>query len=440
MYRKLLLLTVGWIFSTIVLSQQIDTAKLNNYFNVLAKNSKVMGSVAVAKKGELIYRNSIGYTNVEQKVKADEKTTYGIGSISKTFTATLMLKAVEEGKIRLSDKLVKYFPSIKNAETITFEQLLQHRSGIPNFTNDTTFFNWNEQEKTREDMIVFIANSGSDFAPGSISQYSNSNYVLLSYILEDLYGKPFSEILKEKITAPLDLKNTYIPDLKKPLKQESNSYKYMEKWEINGKTHPSITLGAGGIFSTPTDLVKFSYSLFSGKIIKQESLDSMVQFNENYGFGLFPIPFYEMKGYGHTGGIDGYNSVFAFFPHDSLSYAFIANGNNYKINDISIAVLSTVYGLEYKIPVFSTYEVDPKNLHNYVGAYSSEQIPLEITIRNENNNLIAQASGQPSFPLTPKEKNVFVFDPVGVEMIFNPEGKSFVLKQSGQEYIFKLKD
>src|SRR5690606_40922179 len=112
-----------------------------------------------------------------------------------------------------------------------------------------------------------------------------------------------------------------------------------------GRTNSTITLGAGGIFSTPTDLVKFSYALFSGKLISESSLNEMTELKSNYGLGLFAVPFYHMKGYGHTGGVDGYHSVLAFFPHDSLSYAFISNGVNYAVNDVSIAVLSAAYGM-----------------------------------------------------------------------------------------------
>lgn len=440
MIQKYFIFSLSILFSFSVFSQQLDTAKLNSYFDALEKNNKLMGSVAIAKKGKLIYRNAIGSADIENGKKADQNTIYGIGSISKSYTATLVLMAVEESKINLQDKLSGFFPQIVNAEKISIENLLQHRSGVPNFTDDSTYFKWYETKKSRQEILDFIANSGSDFKPDSISAYSNSNYVLLSFILEDLYDKSFGQLLEEKITKPLGLENTYLLNMENPKINESNSYHYLGTWEKSGRTHSNITLGAGGIFSTPSDLVKFSYALFSGQLINHHSLETMTTIKEGYGLGIFVVPFYDKKGYGHTGGIDGYSSVYAFFPQDSISYAFISNGNNYTINEVSIAVLSAVYEMDYEIPEFKKYEVNTKELERYVGSYSSDQIPLTISISLDGDVLYAQATGQSNFPLSPKAEHVFIFEPADIEMIFTPENNSLVLKQLGQEFSFVKKD
>lgn len=161
----------------------------------------------------------------------------------------------------------------------------------------------------------------------------------------------------------------------------------------------SVPLGAGGVVSTPCDLVKFSDALFGGKLLNKESLELMKTFKGNYGLGLFKFPFYEKTGYGHTGGIDGFSSVFCYFPDGEISYAMTSNGTNYNNNNISIAVLSAFYNKPYEIPVFETYAVKPEDLDKYLGVYSSTQIALKITITKENNTLVAQATGQSSFPL-----------------------------------------
>lgn len=439
MRNKIFLLLLAGTCTINLCSQDLDTLKLNSYFEVLNNANKIMGSVAVAKKNKLIYHYTIGYSDIQNQIKADASTTYGIGSISKSFTATLIMKAMEESKIKLNDKLSKFFPSIKNSEAISIEHLLRHRSGIPNFTDDPSYFDWNEKEKTKQEMLEFIAQSGSDFPPDSISQYSNSNYVLLSYILEELYHLSYAEILEAKIIEPLNLKETYFGNQTNPMQNESKSYQFMGHWDLSEKTHPSVSMGAGGIFSTPTDIVKFSYGLFSGKILSSESLKKMTIIEEGYGLGLFPVPFYDKIGYAHSGGIDGFRSFFAFFPSDSISFAFLSNGNNYTVNDISIAVLSAVYAVAYEIPKFIDYSVDPIKLQEYVGYYFSEQIPLEISLTLEDGQLFAQATGQSKFPLVAKAENIFVYEAAGLEMHFDPKEKSFILKQVGQEYTFSLK-
>jgi len=428
-------LLIGILYQ-VGLAQNFDETKLDNYFNALEANNKFMGSVAVSRNGKIIYAKSIGFLDFENNIKADENTKYRIGSISKTFTAVLVLKAVEDKKLGLNQTIDKYFPTIKNAEKITIQHLLNHRSGIHNFTNDKEYLTWNTQPRTEKEMVGIIAKSGSDFVPDTQSQYSNSNYVLLTYILEKCFKKSYAELLKEYITQPLGLENTYLGGKIDTSKKESKSYRYLETWNTEPETDISIPLGAGGIVSTPSDLVKFSNALFEGKLLHKESLEIMTTFKDQYGMGLFQIPFYDKIGYGHTGGIDGFSSVFSHFPDGNISYALTSNGTNYNNNNISIAVLSAVCDKPYDIPEFSTYEVSAEDLDKYLGVYSSAQIPLKVTITKENKTLIAQGTGQPSFPLEATEKDKFRFDQANLVLEFNPTDKTMLLKQGGGQFIF----
>ena len=114
-------------------SQTIDRAKLDAYFNTLFEHNRFMGSVAIARGGELIYSKSVGFADVEEGIKIDENTKFRIGSITKTFTAVLVLKAVEENRLTLCQTIDKWFPEIGNADKITIEHLLRHRSGLYEF-------------------------------------------------------------------------------------------------------------------------------------------------------------------------------------------------------------------------------------------------------------------------------------------------------------------
>jgi D-alanyl-D-alanine carboxypeptidase len=359
----LVILDLG-ILCQIALSQNFDKGKLDDYFNALESNNKFMGSVAVSQNGEIIYSKSIGFSDYEKKLKADKNTVYGIGSISKTFTAVLVLKGVEEKRIDLNQTIDKYFPTIENSNKITIEDLLYHRSGIHNFTDDKDYMTWNTQPKTEKEMVKIIASKGSDFEPNSKSQYSNSNYVLLSYILEKSFQKIYGELLKEYITDLIGLKNTYFGKTANNSNKKCNSYRYLKTWEFVPETDISIPMGAGGIVSTPIDLVKFSNALFGGQLLDGKSLEKMMTIKENFGIGLFQIPFYNKVGYGHTGGIDGFSSIISHFSDGDISYALVSNGTNYNNNDISISVLSAVYNKPYDIPTFSTNEVKSEDNKN----------------------------------------------------------------------------
>lgn len=431
----IVILLIGFI-NQLAFAQDFDKAKLDNYFNAVEVNNKFMGSVAVSQNGKIIYTKSVGFSGFEDKVKATENTKYRIGSISKTFTTVLVLKAVEEKKLDLKQTIEKFFPSIQNANKITIQNLLSHRSGIHNFTDDEDYGNWSTTAKTQKEMIDIIATKGSDFDPGSKAQYSNSNFVLLTFILEKTFKTSYSELLTKYISKPLGLTSTYLGRNINLKNNEAKSYSYDEDWKAETETDISIPLGAGGIVSTPVDLVKFSDALFSGKLLKKESLDLMKTIKDNYGAGLFKIPFYERAGYGHTGGIDGFTSAFSHFDDGNISYAMTSNGTNFNNNDISLTVLSAMYGRPYGIPDFKTFEVKSDDLDQYLGVYSSTQMPLKITITKNEKTLIAQATGQSSFELEATEKNKFKFEKAGVVIEFNPKEKTMVLKQGGGTYSF----
>lgn len=433
MKRSLFTTLITGICSLIGWAQHLDKAKLDQYFNLLESNNQFMGSVAVAQNGTILYAKTIGFADVENKIKADKHTKYRIGSISKTFTAVLVFKAVEEKKLTLRQTIRSFFPELKDGDKITIKHLLSHQSGLKNFTQNEDYLSWNTQPKTEQEMRALIAGAGSDFEPGSQVAYSNSNFVLLTYILEKVFQKPYSELLTTFITQPLGLKNTYLGGTIHPENNECKSYNFIENWSLASETDISIPLGAGGIVATPADLVRFSEALFGGKLLQKESLELMTTDN----IGLFKMPFYDKSGYGHTGGIDGFSSVFAYFPDDKVAYALTSNGSNYNNNDISIAVLSALYNRAYALPSDSKkYTPASEDLDHYLGVYASTRMPLKMTITKEGATLIAQGTGQPAFPLEATEKNTFKFTQAGIVLKFNPEKKIMILQQGGAQFTF----
>jgi CubicO group peptidase (beta-lactamase class C family) len=419
------------------IAQELNTSKLDTYFKALEDNQQFMGSVALSKNGKTIYTHSSGFADVENQLKATEKTTYRIGSISKTFTAVLVMKAIEKNKLSLNQNLSGFFPQVENAEKITIEQLLRHRSGIHNFTNDKKYLTYNTEAKSQKEMLEIIAGKDSYFEPGSQFQYSNSNYVLLSYILEDVFESDYSSLLKKYIVSPINLTNTFFGETSNTEIIQSKSYKMIDNWEIQPETDASIPMGAGGIVSNPTDLIKFTQALFRGDLVKPESLKKMIDFKDRFGLGLIEMPFNEKKGFGHTGGIDGFTSVFGHFQKQGVSFAICSNGGDYNLNDILINLLSATFGKYFEIPEFKTVEVSEEELEKYLGFYTSDQIPLDLTITKKGKTLIGQGSGQPSFPLNAVGDGKFTYAAAGVAIEFEPEKNQFILKQGGGEYRFE---
>ena len=172
MARKLIVCLTVSLISFFSFSQNIDKAKLDAYFDALSSNNRFMGSVAIAQGVKVVYTKSVGFTDVEQGLQANENSTYRIGSISKTFTAVLVLKAMEEGRLSLNQTLDKWFPTIGNASKITIEHMLRHRSGLHNHVDEFVRLNKHTQPITEQEMVEVIVKGGSDFEPGTKMAYS----------------------------------------------------------------------------------------------------------------------------------------------------------------------------------------------------------------------------------------------------------------------------
>lgn len=422
--------------------------KLNAYLDTLFQNDKFMGSVALDSAGVTVYSKSVGYRDMDEpNLKSDRHTVYRIGSVTKTFTATLIFQLIEEGRLSLSTQLSEYYPEIPQADAITIEHLLRHQSGLFNFTNAEDYTEWMTEERTKEQMLDLFRNQETQFEPGEKVSYSNTNYVLLGYILEDITGRSYARLLEQRIAGPLGLERTYFGGKINTEEGEAASFHYDgDQWTKLPETNMFIPHGAGAIVSTTEDMLVFIRSLFNGELVSQESLDKMTGLQQRFGMGLFGIPFYDKTAYGHTGGIDGFQSNLAYFPEQEVGIAFAGNGLSYSMNEILIGVLSIYFGRNFAIPTFDQKSItlSHQQMQRYTGNYTSKMLPMEIRVFVEDSALKAQATGQSSFRLTATDGQTMRFDPAGIVMEFDSLAagryQRFILKQSGGQFLFKREE
>ncbi len=422
------------------LSQKHTYMKLDSFFNILKENDRFYGSIAVTQGGNLIYKNAIGYADLKRKVNNEINTKFRIGSISKTFTATLVMKAVELGKLKLDDNISAYFPEIQNANKITIRHLLNHKSGISNFT-DRSYFSWYKTPITQAALLDTIVNKGVDFAPNTDYAYSNSNYVLLTFILEKVLERSYSQILEDHIIRPLGLNNTYYGGKINTANAEAKSYRMEEEWTEEPEGDMSIPLGAGGIVSTPTDLCLFARALFRGELISEESLKQMKPVGEDsYGFALYGTTHHNMDGWGHGGNIDAFASNLIYFEEEDISIAISCNGSNFGINDVELAAISEILGKPYDFPSFNYLELSTEELDPYLGTYATEELPMDFIIAKEDNVLFLTITGQSPIVLNAEGDHKFSIMKYGVKVEFVPEEKTMHFTQQGMAFLLKLKD
>lgn len=348
----------------------------------------------------------------------------------------MVFQLIEEGKLSLNTPLSTWYPELPNAAKITISNLLDHRSGLHNFTNDPAYIQYMKLPRTEDQMIATFTKMKPDFEPDAKAQYSNTNFVLLGYIIEKITKKTYPEELKERITSKLGLKDTYYGGKTSVVNNEAYCYSFGSSQTEEPATDMSIPGGAGAILSTPTDLVKFIEALFAAKLISTEHLDLMKTQKEHYGMAMFESDFDNKKGFGHNGGIDLFTSVLTYFPDDKLAIAYCSNGDLYGTDKIKNDALHIYFNDPFTVPEFKTITLKTEDLDKYLGVYSSTQLPLKITITKDNNTLKAQATGQGQFSLDALGADKFGFDAAGIVMEFEPAKSQFTLKQGGGTYLF----
>ena len=425
-----------------------DKSKLDDYLRLLETNNKAMLGLVITRDGKLAYENYIGFSSVEENMPNSKATKFRIGSITKMFTAAIIFLLIEENKLTLDTRLSEFYPQIPNAKEITISNLLSHTSGIYNFTNDKEYANYMTSKKSHEEMIKIIAELKPAFKPNKKTEYSNSNFVLLGYIIEKLTNSTYEQEIQKRITGTLGLADAYYGHKIETAQNEAASYRYQEeKWDMQPETDMSIPHGAGAIVSTPKNLAAFAAALFSDKLISASSLNHMKDIKDGVGKGLFRFPFGEKFAYGHGGGIDGFVSNLAYFPNENVALAITANGMNYNFNDILIGVLSIYFNVPFEMPDFSAKKItlSQKQLENYEGEFSSKSLPLIITLKVTDDQLFGQATGQAAFPLTPFSTTEFRFEQAGLLIEFAQDNSgeiqydSFVLNQGGGKFPYERK-
>ena len=326
-------------------AQNTTKVRLDSLFDALLAGNKAMGSINISLSGKPFYSRAFGYSVIDgsTKVIATEKTKYRVASITKMFTAAIIFQLIQEGKLDFSTTLDEYFPEIQGAKTITIGLMLNHRSGLHNILDDADFTSWKVIPKTDEEMVQMIAKYPLDFTPDSRASYSNSNYILLGYIIEEVCKKPYHDVVKDRIISKIGLKNTYYGGKTDIGKGESYSYVYNNGWSKEPEADMSVLGGAGALVSTPSDLTRFIEALYAHKLMKQRYLPKMQNIQDGYGMGMFQFKLGDRTAYGHPGGIDGFNSVLEYFPDDEIALCICSNGLVGQINDLVTAVMNIVF-------------------------------------------------------------------------------------------------
>ena len=417
-------------------TQNFNKPKIDSLLNTVAAKHQGMGSIAIAHNGYIVYQKSVGIGNT---LPAGPETRYRIGSITKMFTAVMIFQLIGENKMQLSTPLSTFYPQMPNAAKITIKMMLGHRSGLHDFTMDTTYGTFYAKPQTHGEMLARMASHKPDFEPDADTQYSNTNFLLLGYIVEKLTGKSYSEALKERITAKIGLANTFYGEQKNNAGEDAKPFIWRKgQWEQTPETDMSVPGGAGAIVSTTSDMLEFIQALFSGKLVTPQQLELMKPNVGNFGLGMFKFDFSGHTSYGHPGNIDGIFCEVGYFPKEKVAIAYCSNGGDYPRSEVLNGVMKIYFNLPYTIPTFKVIRLDAARLTPYLGTYASRDRPQKIIITMDDGVLSMALPGQQPYSLQPVSANTFESKMLNATLAFGTAQHTFVITRGDKSYSYSI--
>jgi D-alanyl-D-alanine carboxypeptidase len=439
--KSLLQILLTLALFTTAHAQTLDKAKLDQFFDRLAEKNKAMGSLTIAKDGNVIYSRAIGYSQINgtEKKPLSAASRFRLASITKMFTATMTLQLVEEGKLKLTDTLDKFFPQVPNAGKITVAQILGHRSGIPDVRRERHGqTRVNTIPMAKDEMLALIVKATPAFEPDTKQSYSNAGYYLLGLIIEKITGKSYPEALEGKIASKIGLKDTYLATGNIDAnKNEALTYSRIGgDWKPVTETHPTLLFSAGAIVSTPGDMAKFIHALFEGKLVSRETLDQMKTMRDGAGFGMITFKLAGKTFYGHGGAADNYGAWLAYEPEEKLAVAYTTNAKVYPVDKIVSGVVDIYYHKPFQIPALESIAVNPDVLDRYVGVYSVPGAPAKARVTRDGSTLFFQPPGESSaVPLEATAEDTFQIEGAAV-FTFDAAKNQMTVKRRGAERVF----
>lgn len=417
---------------------QKEALSIDSLVKKFTERSEFAGSFLVAYKGKIIISKGYGYQDVKKKIANTEKGIYNIASLTKPFTAALILKLQEAGKLSVKDLLSKYYPGYPQGDRITIHHLLTHTSGIFNYTDDNGFRSMDQTKAvTLEQMIAFFKDKPLAFEPGARFNYSNSGYTLLGYIIEQVTGKTYASALEQMIFKPLGMDQTTYgpPELDNPRKVTGYQMYFKNFQKESPEVHPSISYATGAIYSTVEDLYKWHKALQSGKFLTAASLATAYKKDVGYyGYGWSTDSTYGRLRVSHSGNIQGFKANINRMPADDVCVIGLSNSNNSSVGEMVQKTLAILYHQPMPKSFSDQPEIQLADslLQKFEGVYkfrAEDSMKVNITVNQKH--LTVKIDGQEPFDAFPVNKNMFKAGEGRLEFMMNKEGRIVQL------YIFR---
>lgn len=394
----LLLLTTG----VRIQAQELDSILNASHFN---------GTALIARKGNILLEK--GYGNTTQTI-------YQLASITKQFTAAVILKLAKEKKLSLKDNMSKYFPLFPNGDSITIWHLLTHTSGLHNYTETDLNLDGGREVK----MMGFLARTPLDFSPGSNWHYSNSGYVVLGYIIQHVTKMSYWQAVRQFIFNPLHMEHSGFDftHLQNPEKAIADQQPVLD----------SITpFSAGGIYSTVEDLYKWHQWLQNTRWMDAAYIPCG---QNNYGFGWQIDSIYGKRMVSHSGAITGFSTNIARITEEDVCIILLSNKGGETMNLIHLTkrLTAALYHQPYHLPVKRTpVQLPDSILQRYTGTFILEHPHVVVEISVEQGQLVVRPKNGPVSKMEAVNEKQFYIRDLDMTFLIDGQGNvtGFTLQQ-----------
>lgn len=404
------------VFTTISVTSQNIKNDIDGLFSMWENSNGPGGVVLVTQNNKTVFEKAYGLENISYKIPNTSESVFNIGSMSKQFTAMGIVVLQMEGKLSIDDDIKKYLPELNNfGKPITIRHLLHHTSGFRSSPELFGLAGWRDGDAiSNEDVYRYLTKQTAlNFEPGSEYMYTNSGYILLAKIIENVSKQNFKSWMKEKIFQPLQMNATFIEENSSNLVSKvATSYSEIEPSVFNYLENNDLTYGASNVYSTSKDVLKWMKNFNEAPANWQSAFEMLKTVDvlnsgqkNNYGFGVFVDDFFGNHRIQHTGAIAGFRSVMYSYPDDNLEIIILSNFASNQLAKtadqisqlfLQSKLLSEIHQEEIK-PITLNDEV----LKKYEGMYWSDKNNYSRKIYLENNTLWYLRSNNKKSPLIP---------------------------------------
>jgi CubicO group peptidase (beta-lactamase class C family) len=419
----IMLLRFAFLALAACLCRAQDVSRFDQLGQSYASNRGFMGTMLAARDGKIVFSKGYGFADLEWKIPNSPDTKFRLGSVSKQFAAASILLLEEQGKLSVDDPVKRYVTDAPGAwDKITIFHLLTHTSGIPNFTSFPEYSDLKPFPATAAKLIARLQTRPLDFQPGEAWNYSNSGYIVLTYIVEKVSGAAYPEFLRRNIFDPLGMHDSGYDSNAAILPQRASGYTFNGgRYRNAGYIDMTVPQGAGGLYSTTGDLLKWEQALYGGKLLQPAYLAKMTTpFKDNYAFGVEVQTLNGRKIIEHGGAIDGFGTDLAYFPDEKLAVVVLENvAGGASPVEIANKLAGLVLGDPVEIEKPHTeVTLDSAVLGRYAGSYGFPAGNL-LKISLQDGVVVYRLDDRQPIALFPESATLFFPKAAGPEIVFS---------------------